>query len=129
MDYPSLFLESDSIRGAFITKDISTQSELDCKICDYKTTKKVLMGQHNLVKHSGIVNTCSACDYKHYHTAKVRKHFKQVHLNIKRKNKNQARMDCFETDCKKKKRNIVKEWVTTEFFANNVIIFLQQKEP
>ena len=27
----------------------------------------------------------------------------QVHLNIKRKNKNQARLDCFETDCKKKK--------------------------
>ena len=106
MDYPSLFLASDSIQNVFSgtlyhTKSpISTQSELYCETCKYKTTKQVLMRQHTLVKHSGLVKTCSACDYRHYHAAKVRKHFNQVHLNIKRKNKTQSRMDCFEMDCK-----------------------------
>ena len=83
------------------------------------------MGQHNLVKHSGIVNTCSACDYNH--PAKVRKHFKQVHLNIKRKN--EARMDSFETDCKNKEKEYCEGMAHNRVLCKQCDFFLQQKEP
>ena len=114
MDYPSLFLESDSIQNVFSSKrkrgvGLPTQSEYKCKTCEYKTTKKELMRQHNVVKHSGHVNKCSDCDYAHYFPGKVRKHFNYVHLGIKRQNKTQGRLDCFKMDCKNTQREDCKE--------------------
>ena len=46
MDYPSLFLQKDSIQKIFLDKMSSkqatnvTQSKYKCDLCDYKTTKK-----------------------------------------------------------------------------------------
>ena len=108
MDYPPLFLANDSIQNILSSKvnhrkiTFSAQSEFKCKICEYQTSKKELMRQHNLVKHSGNVNKCSACDYTHYFAGRVRKHFNHVHLKMRRKpqNRTQGSMACFEADCK-----------------------------
>ena len=113
MDYPSFFLSNDSIQNVFSSKvkhrknGLSTHSEFKCKTCEYKTTKKELMRQHNLVKHSGNVNKCSDCNYTHYFAGRVRKHFNHVHLKMRTKcrNKTQGSMACFKEDCK----NIQKE--------------------
>ena len=131
MDYPSLFLESDSIQNVFSSKrkrgvGLPTQSEYKCKTCEYKTTKKELMRQHNVVKHSGHVNKCSDCDYAHYFPGKVRKHFNYVHLGIKRQNKTQGRLDCFKMDCKNTQRE---DWDTIRLSAKNVTFMLSQREP
>ena len=91
MNYPALFLSTDSIQNVFSSSSKKVQSlpplqsQYECEECDYKTTKKELMRQHKLVKHTRTANKCSACSYTHYYKCQVRKHFNQVHLNIKRK--------------------------------------------
>jgi len=106
MNYPTLFLSTVSIKNAFSCSSKKAQSshpvhsQYECKECDYKTAKKELMRQHKLAKHARTVNKCSACSYTHYYKCQVRKHFNQVHLNIKRKSKNSIQMTCFIMDCK-----------------------------
>lgn len=104
MDYPSLFLENDSIQNIFVAKmshkqDIDlTNSKHECDLCDYKTPKKELMRQHTLIKHSGIKTKCPNCAFTHYYAGKVRSHFQEVHL--KEKKRTDGPRDCFEKDCK-----------------------------
>ena len=91
MNYPTLFLSTDSIQNSFSSSSKRVQSlpplhsQYECEECDYKTAKKELMRQHKLVKHTRTANKCSACSYTHYYKAQVRQHFNRVHLNIKRK--------------------------------------------
>ena len=107
MNYPTLFLSTDSIQNSFSISSKRVQSlpplhsQYECEECDYKTTKKELMRQHKLVKHTRTANKCSACSYTHYYKAQVRKHFNQVHLKIKRvQNRAQCTKSCFIVDCK-----------------------------
>ena len=113
MNYPALFLSTDSIQNVFSnsSKKVQSlpplQSQYECEECDYKTAKKELMRQHKLVKHSRNVNKCSACSYTHYFKGKVRQHFNQVHLNIKRKTS--RRKSCYIMDCKNAEKELCEE--------------------
>ena len=104
MNYPALFLSTDSIQNSFSISSKKVQSlppldsQYECEECDYKTAKKELMRQHKLVKHARTANKCSACSYTHYYKAQVKKHFNQVHLKIKRND--QCTKSCFIMDCK-----------------------------
>ena len=103
MNYPPLFLSTETIQNSFSSSSKKVQSlpplhsRYECEECDYKTAKKELMRQHKLVKHSRTANKCSACSYTHYYKAQVRKHFNRAHLNIKR---NYDTKSCFVMDCK-----------------------------
>ena len=90
MDYPSLFLQNDSIQKIFLDKmsykqaTNVTQSKYKCDICDYNTTKKELFRQHTLTKHSEVKHKCPNCAFTHYYSGKVRRHFQDVHLKEKK---------------------------------------------
>ena len=62
-----------------ITGDI-----IECDKCSYTTTKKNYMYNHNRSKHPETKIKCNKCDYSHSFPSQVRKHFKTVHLGIKR---------------------------------------------
>ena len=115
MNYPALFLSTDSIQNVFSSSSKKVQSlpplqsQYECEVCDYKTAKKELMRQHKLVKHSRNVNKCSACSYTHYFKGKVRQHFNQVHLNIKRKCTTSRRKSCYIMDCKNAEKELCEE--------------------
>ena len=102
MNYPPLFLSTDSIQNSFSSSSKKVQSlpplhsQYECEECDYKTAKKESMRQHKLVKHSRTANKCSACSYTHYYKAQVRQHFNRAHLKIKRN----CTKSCFVMDCK-----------------------------
>ena len=102
MDYPSLFLQNDSIQKIFLDKMSSkqatnvTQSKYKCDICDYNTTKKELFRQHTLTKHSEVKHKCPNCAFTHYYSGKVRRHFQEVHL---KKGRDKKTKDCFEKGC------------------------------
>ena len=104
MDYPSLFIQNDSIQKVFLDKmshkqaSNVTHSKYKCDLCDYKTTKKELMRQHILTKHSEVKHRCPNCAFTHYYSGKVRSHFQEVHLKEKRRR--DRPQDCFEIDCK-----------------------------
>ena len=113
MNYPSLFLANDSIQKVFSSKmshkqDINlTTSEFKCDLCDYNTTKKELMRQHTVVKHSEVTNKCPDCAFSHYFPGKVRKHFQYVHLKEQpRPRRTDGRRDCFEIDCKNTQKDV-----------------------
>ena len=57
----------------------------ECDQCDYKTINHHCMFQHKRVHHSDTKQQCSECDFSHFYPNRVRTHFKQVHLGIKRK--------------------------------------------
>ena len=75
-----------------------THSKYKCDLCYYKTTKKELMRQHILTKHSEVKHRCPNCAFTHYYSGKVRSHFQEVHLKEKRRR--DRPQDCFEIDCK-----------------------------
>ena len=58
--------------------------EEKCDHCDYKTANHLYMIEHKRINHSDTKQHCSACDYSHVYPNRVRQHFKQVHLGIKR---------------------------------------------
>ena len=58
-----------------------------CDQCDYQTINHRYMFQHKRVHHSDTKRQCSECDFSHFYPNRVRTHFKQVHLGIKRKRK------------------------------------------
>ena len=113
MDYPSLFLKNDSIQKVFFDKMSHKQAEnvtcskYKCDLCEYKTTKKELMRQHTLVKHSGTKHKCPNCAYTHYYPGKVRSHFQEVHLKEKRSRDEPK--DCFEKGCTNTQKEVCKE--------------------
>ena len=57
---------------------------IKCDKCSYTTTIKGYMYNHNRGKHPETKIKCHKCDYSHSFTSQVRKHFKTVHLGIKR---------------------------------------------
>ena len=104
MDYPSLFLQNDSIQKIFLDKmsykqaTNVTQSKYKCDLCDYKTTKKELIRQHTLTKHSEVKHKCPNCAFTHYYSGKVRTHFQEVHLK-ENKRRDKKTKDCFKKGC------------------------------
>ena len=129
MNYPALFLSTDSIQNSFSSSSKRVQSlpplhsQYECEKCDYKTAKKELMRQHKLVKHSRTANKCSACSYTHYYKNQVRKHFNQVHLNIKRKCKNSIQMTSLIMDCKNGEKEKCEEMGHNKFFCKQCDYF------
>ena len=114
MDYPSLSLKQDVIDQAFSSElkpsrtlyfkeYLKQQKENmlknsvmeECDQCDYKTMNHRCMFQHKRVHHSDTKQQCSECDFSHFYPNRVRTHFKQVHLGIKRKKKS------YQTKCQK----------------------------
>ena len=75
-----------------------TQSKYKCDICDYNTTKKELIRQHTLTKHSEVKHKCPNCAFTHYYSGKVRTHFQEVHLK-ETKGRDKKTKDCFEKGC------------------------------
>ena len=132
MDYPSLFLQNDSIQKIFLDKmsykqaTNVTQSKYKCDICDYNTTKKELIRQHTLTKHSEVKHKCPNCAFTHYYSGKVRRHFQEVHL---KKGRDKKTKDCFEKGCQIPNKKTVKNWDTTNMCVNSVIIVLLQDAP
>ena len=69
-----------------------------CDRCDYKTSKYDLMYTHMRVKHSDLKIKCNECKFSHPFATKVNTHYKQVHLGIKRLQKNR-RYICRKKSC------------------------------
>ena len=134
MDYPSLFLQKDSIQKIFLDKMSSkqatnvTQSKYKCDLCDYKTTKKESIRQHTLIKHSEVKHKCPNCAFTHYYSGKVRTHFQEVHLKEKKRQDKKTK-DCFEKGCQIPNKKTVKNLDTTNMRVNSVIIVLLQDAP
>ena len=118
MDYPSLSLKQDVIDQAFSSElkpsrtlyfkeYLKQQKENmlknpvmeECDQCDYKTINHHCMFQHKRVHHSDTKQQCSECDFSHFYPNRVRTHFKQVHLGIKRKKKSHQ-TKCQKVSCK-----------------------------
>ena len=55
-----------------------------CEKCEFKTAKHEQMRQHILIKHSGVKNKCTFCDYTHYYPNRVKVHENHVHKKIPR---------------------------------------------
>ena len=113
MNYPSLSLKQNLIDEVFTNKECGSQKELkqttslgsskrkkrykeqkelrlqnvtveECDQCEFKTTKFQTMRHHKRVKHSGVRQRCTGCEYSHVYPNRVKIHFKQVHMGIKR---------------------------------------------
>ena len=56
----------------------------ECDQCDFKTLKSWPMFYHKKQKHTDLKQKCTDCDYSNYLPSKIKKHYKQVHLGIKR---------------------------------------------
>ena len=107
MNFTNFSLSRESIQNAFGKKmspqknppQVKVVTENDdthkCDKCEYKTSKIALMRDHILVKHSGVKNKCTECNYQHHFPNRVQRHFKQVHMGIPR-NKNET---CKSTQC------------------------------
>ena len=106
MDYPSFSLKQDVIDQTFSSelkpsrmlyfKEYRKQQKESmlknpvvekCDQCDYQNINQRYMFQHKRVHHSDTKQQCSECDFSHFYPNRVRTHFKQVHLGIKRKKK------------------------------------------
>ena len=115
MNYPSLSLSKESIEGAFkmatendekktfqkrpAFKDkFSSGDAQKCESCDFKTPKHEQMRQHILIKHSGVKNKCTYCDYTHYYPNRVKIHENQIHKKIPRIS-GKKNMVCFDIQC------------------------------
>ena len=70
--------------------------ELKCEQCNFKTLKYETMRSHVKTKHSKTRQACTECDYSHPLGSKVKAHHRQVHLGIKRVQRN---MSCRQGDC------------------------------
>ena len=113
MNYPSLSLKQDLIDEVFAGAKNGTQKELkqapspgsirikkyykeqkelrlqnvveeECEECEYKTTKFEAMYRHKREKHSVLKLNCTDCRYSNIYPNKVKTHYKQVHMGIKR---------------------------------------------
>ena len=113
MNYPSLSLKQDLIDEVFsgakngiqkelrstpspgsirIKKYYKEQKELrlqnvveeECGQCEYKTTKFEAMYRHKREKHSVLKLNCTDCKYSNIYPNKVKTHYNQVHMGIKR---------------------------------------------
>ena len=56
----------------------------DCDQCDYKTTKFKALYRHKREKHTVIKQRCSDCEYSHIYPNRVKRHYNQVHMGMKR---------------------------------------------
>ena len=105
MNYPSLSLSKESIESAFkvatenyekktfkkhsgwktFKEKFSSGDAQKCENCDFKTSKHEQMRQHIVIKHSGVKNKCTYCDYTHYFPNRVKIHENHVHKKIPRR--------------------------------------------
>ena len=114
MNYPSLSLTQDLIDKVFLNKNHEIQKELkqtlssesirmkkyykeqkelrlqnvvveECDQCEYKTAKFLALYRHTREKHSVPKQKCTDCDYSHIYPNKVKSHYNQVHMGMKRK--------------------------------------------
>ena len=122
MNYPSLSLGQKQIENAFAQRNYQTprvkqrrghfqgtnnlplksnfySNEITkCDQCEYKTSKYDLMYSHVRVKHSDLKIKCTECKFSHPFPTKVKAHYKQVHLGVKRPHR---RYICRKKTCQK----------------------------
>ena len=112
MNYPSLSLKQDLIDKVFsgAKYEIQKQSEQsaspgsirfkkykqialrlqngvveECDQCEYKTSKYMAMYRHKRENHLVLKQKCTDCDFSNIYPNKVKTHYNQVHMGIKRK--------------------------------------------
>ena len=62
-------------------EEVSSESQLQCKICDYKAkTKKALIYHHDI---NHIVHQCKLCDHIAKSSVQLSDHHKSIHLGLK----------------------------------------------
>ena len=70
-----------------IHKELRLQSgvvEL-CDQCEFKTSKYMAMYRHKRENHLVLKQKCTDCDFSNIYPNKVKTHYNQVHMGIKRK--------------------------------------------
>ena len=97
--------------------------ELKCEQCNFKTLKYETMRSHVKTKHSKTRQACTECDYSHPLGSKVKAHHRQVHLGIKRVQRN---MSCRQGDCQNFGSNGCRNLIT---FCCIVTIANLQRQP
>ena len=71
-----------------------------CEECDYKNVKGNNLYVHkrqNHMKH--LKQKCTECEKTYYYPSKLKQHFNQVHLGIRRRQKNLYKMICRQQIC------------------------------
>ena len=114
MEYPSLSLKQDSIDRVFCKtasriqgddfratpspgamraklhdqkqKELLSKNPVleECDQCDYKTSKYKAMYRHKRERHTVVRQKCTDCEYSNIYPNRIRTHFKQVHMGMKR---------------------------------------------
>jgi len=54
----------------------------NCEQCDYKTTRKVNLTEHEESIHKGILHACDQCDFKIGRKDSLKRHIKSVHQGV-----------------------------------------------
>ena len=109
MEYPSLSLKQDSIDRLFsgiqddfkVTpspdsrskkhyhkqKDLLLQNPVvdECDQCGFKTSKYKALYRHKREQHTVLRQKCTDCEYSNIYPNRIRSHYKQVHLGMKRR--------------------------------------------
>ena len=114
MEYPSLSLKQDSIDRVFCKtasriqgddfratpspgamraklhdqkqKELLSKNPVleECDQCDYKTSKYKAMYRHKRERHTVVKQKCADCEYSNIYPNRIRTHFKQVHMGMKK---------------------------------------------
>ena len=99
-----------------------------CDQCDYKNVKGNNVYVHKRQNHmKNLKQKCSECDNTYYYPRLLKKHFKQVHLKMRRQNAPKNRI-CRKQICKDYQKQICKELENhSQFFCDQCPFFSRSK--
>ena len=67
-------------------KELLLQSPVleECDQCGFKTSKYKAMYRHKREQHTVLRQKCTDCEYSNIYANRIRQHYQQVHLGMKR---------------------------------------------